>query len=149
MTKRILLGNDDLIGQWVARRTGGSYHAGSGKTIALVEDDRIIAAVLYEGHNGASIQTHMAAVPGRNWMTRQYLWKIFDYPFRQLDCNLIIAPVASDNLDSRRFCKHLGFETQATLRDAHPNGDLLILGMYRNQCKWLKLGARYGQEQRA
>lgn len=146
MTKRILLGHDELIGQWVVQRTGGDYVPGLGKTIALVEDDRIIAAVLYDGFNGASIHMHVAAEPGKRWLDRKFLWKCFDYPFRQLGCNLIIGPVAESNLAARKFDEHLGFEIQATLKDAHPDGDLLIYGMYKHQCKWLKLGARYGQE---
>lgn len=144
--KRLVLGHDDQIGQWVAERTGGTYAPGSGKTLALAEDDRLIAAVLYESYNGASIQTHIAAEPGANWLTRRFLWVIFDYPFVQLNCNLIVSVVASSNSVSRRFVEHLGFEIQATLKDAHPDGDLVIYGLYKQNCKWLKLGARYGQE---
>ena len=144
--KRILLGHDDLVGDWICRRTGGTFIPGSGKTIALVQDDRIIAAVLYDNFNGASIQMHVAAEPGARWMTRQYLFKCFDYPFRQLGCKLVLGLVAENNHAARRFDEHLGFKIQATLKDAHPCGALLIYGMKKDECKWLKQEPENGRQ---
>lgn len=144
--KRILLGFQDDVGRWVCSRTGGQYVPHTGHTIALVDNDRVIAGVLFDNYNGASIQMHVAAEPGARWMTRQYLWKCFDYPFRQLQCKLVVGLVAASNHDARRFDEHLGFILKATLEDAHPDGDLLIYGMTKDQCKWLSLGAKYGWE---
>lgn len=144
MTKRILLGYEDDVGPWICSRTGGTYSPKLSHTIALIEDNKIIAGVLFDNYNGASIQMHVAAEPGARWMTRQYLWKCFDYPFRQLNCNLVVGLVAASNHDARRFDENLGFTLKATLEDAHPDGDLLIYGMTKHQCKWLNLGAKYG-----
>lgn len=143
--KRILLGYDNDVGPWVAARAGGNWIPKAGHTIALIEDDKIIAGVLFDNYNGASIQMHVAAVPGKRWMDRRYLWKCFDYPFEQLGVNMVIGLVAEPNLQARKFDEHLGFTLKATLADAHPEGDLLIYGMTKDQCKWLALGDRYGR----
>lgn len=139
--KRILMGDgvNDLLGTWISNRTGGSYIPGSGKCIGLVEDDKVIAGVLYEQYNGASILMHVAAEEGKRWLNRDYLYACFAYPFLQLRVKVVLGLVPEVNLQARRFDEHLGFEIQATLKDAHPEGDLLIYGMTPDKCRWLKL----------
>jgi len=37
--------------------------------------------------------------------------------------------------------RHLGFQDKCVINDAHENGDLLIMTMKREDCKWLSLKA--------
>lgn len=107
--------------------------------IGLEQDGELIAVVLFDGYNGASICMHVAAVPGAHWMTREYLYFCFAYPFRQLGVKKILGLVGSGNLPARRFDEHLGFVLEATLKDAHPDGDLLVYGMHLEACRWLNV----------
>lgn len=71
---------------------------------------------------------------------------IFDYPFRQLQVKRITAPVASCNRHAQEFMNRIGFELETTLKDAHPQGDLLIYKMTPDKCRWLKLKERHGRK---
>lgn len=105
----------------------------------MEEDGRIIAVAMYERDNGTSVMTHIAAEPGRRWMTKEFLRAIFDYPFRQLGVSKVIGFVDGDNDDAMRFDLHLGFECEAVLRGAGAGGcDLHLLTMTRQQCRFLK-----------
>ena len=90
----------------------------------------------------------VASEPGKHWATREFLWMVFHYPFDQLQCKRVSGVVAADNLPARKFNEHLGFTLEATLADAHPQGNLLIYRMMREDCRWLKFrrASSYGQE---
>jgi len=111
----------------------------------------MLAGVLFDSYNGASVCMHVAAVEGKRWMTRDYLWLSFALPFMQWNVKKIIGLVGSANTAAREFDENLGFVLEATLKDAHPDGDLLLYTMRRDQCRWLNIKLRnwpYGQAQR-
>lgn len=81
---------------------------------------------------------HVASDGSKNWMTKSYLQICFDYPFNQLKLNKIIGVVDSMNTQALKFDKHLGFVEEAVIKDAGPKGDLHILTMTRQQCRFLK-----------
>ena len=122
---------------WTADKTGGTYYAGSGQGIGLEKDGVLIAGVLYDNCTGRSIQMHVAGVG--NWLSREYLRVCFDYPFRQLGVKKLIGLVDSTNTPALKFDKHLGFVEEAVIRDAGKYGDLHILTMTRDQCRYLRV----------
>lgn len=126
----------DRVGPWVCDRTGGAYYPGAGAAIGLEKNGELIAGVFYDNYNGRSICMHVAAV-GKNWLNREYLFVCFDYPFRQLKVNKILGFVDSTNHDALKFDKHLGFEIETVIKDAGPHGDLIILSMTNENCRWL------------
>jgi hypothetical protein len=136
--RQILLDCDSLVGPFVAARSGAQYIPAAAKCIGLVEDGKVIAGVMYEAYNGANVSMHVAG-EGRRWLTRDFLWICFDYPFNQLGVKRVTGVVPSSNADARRFDEHLGFVYEATLKDAYPGGDLIIYSMHRDQCRWLNL----------
>ena len=107
--------------------------------IGLVRgDSEIIAAVLFDSYRpGASICIHVAAL-GTHWLNRELLWATFHFPFIELKVRKLIGIVESDNAAARKFDENLGFHLEATLKDAAPNGDLLIYTMTAEQCRFLK-----------
>lgn len=141
--KFIIDNRDDVFGPWIAEKTGGLWVTGRGSTIGLLDSKRgPIACSLFSDCNGSSIVLHCAG-EGRDWLTREFLWFTFHYPFEQLKLRKIISPVESTNLDSIRFIKHIGFNLEATLQDACPKGSLLLFTMNRADCKWLSLKEKY------
>lgn len=137
---KIITGVDSLVGPWVCQRAGGDWAPGRGVTIGLAHPEKgLVAGVLYEDWNGANILGHVAAVPGRMWLNREFLWFCFHYPFEQLGVKRITGIVPSSNLEARRFDESLGFELEATLKDAHPTGDLCVYVMTKEKCRWLAL----------
>jgi RimJ/RimL family protein N-acetyltransferase len=140
--KQILLGADDRVGTWVLEQLGAVWTPGRGVGFGLLEDEKLIAGVLFDSWNGASVNMHVAAVPGKRWMTKSFLAIVFDYAFNQLRVKKIIGLVGADNLPAQQFDLHIGFSLEATLSNAHPSGDLLLYTMERSQCKWLKLAEK-------
>lgn len=132
---KIVTDKQDELGHWLCSRTGGEY-TGGGSYVGLEKDGSIVAVVGYEDYNGASVRMHVAG-EGRRWMTREYLWYCFYYPFEQIKVKKILGLVHSANVDAIRLDKHLGFVHEATITDAVPNGDLLILTMTKEQCRFL------------
>lgn len=134
--RRIVVHENDRVGAWIEAHAGGFYRAG-GQCIGLERDGVLIAGVLFDYWNHASIYMHVAA-EGKNWLDREYLRVCFDYPFRQLGAKVVIGLVPSGNVRARRFDEHLGFKLQATIPDGHPDGELLIYTMRKEECRWLR-----------
>jgi len=136
----VLLTDKSVVGPWVASRCNAIFTPDNSSTIGWVKDGRIVAGVWYEDYNQVSVTTHIAV---EEPLTRRYLNVIFDYPFKQLGVQNIIAPVISDNDLSIKFVKKLGFEEKARLLDVFPTGDLLFFVMTKDKCRYI--GERYGK----
>lgn len=124
--------------EWVARQTNEFGNFGTDIGIGWQKGGRIVAGVAYADWNGPNVVCHIASDGSRRWLTREYLWTIFDYPFNQLGCKRITVCVGHGNADSTRFVKHLGFTLEATLEDAHPTGALQVFRLRKHECRWIK-----------
>lgn len=146
MSKVIIWDQKEVIGPWVSSRIGVPWLGQ--EAIGIGKDGQILAGVFYEGFNGASIAIHVAAAPGTRWCIPAFLWTVFDYPFNQLQVRKVFGVVPSHNEAALRLDLHLGFVHEATLKDAHPAGDLLMLSMTRSQCRWLNFERKlHGKQQ--
>lgn len=140
--KSVITGHDEVFGPWLMDKCNGAWVPGRGSTIGLWDEVKgPVAATFYEGCNGASILMHVAG-EGKDWLNREFLWFSFYYPFEQLKLKKIICSVDSTNVDCVKFVEHIGFDLEATLKDASPKGDLRIYTMIRENCKWLSLKDR-------
>lgn len=107
--------------------------------IGLIKDDELIAGVMFDDYNGSNMWMHVAAVPGRRWMTRDFLYATFAYPFLQLNIRRLSGWVEADNIDARRFDEHIGFKQEAVLKQAGRNGvDVIIYSMFKEDCRFIK-----------
>lgn len=134
--KHIIVNQDHVVGPWVCERTGGKYVPGDSVTMGLAEHGRLIGGVLFDHYNGRSIAMHVAG-EGRKWLNREFIRACFSYVFEQLGVHKVIGMVPSTNTDALRFDYKLGFIKEATIEDAVPDGDLILLTMTRDQCRWL------------
>lgn len=125
----------DTIGPWVCARIGKRYIPGTMSAIGRVRDGRIVGGVLFEDYNGVNVFMHVAGIG--NWLSRHMLSVTFDYVFNQLNCLRVTGVVSASNDAARRFDEKLGFVKEAILRDAAPDGDLIIYCMRREDCRWL------------
>lgn len=106
--------------------------------IGLEKDGELIAGVIYDDYNTSNIWMHVAAKPGRRWLTREYLHACFYYPFIQLGVKRISGWVEADNADARRFNEHLGFKQEAVLSNAaRDGGDVIIYRLFKDECKYV------------
>ena len=126
--------NDHATGEWVARHINGVYHPESSRAIGLARGGVLVAGVIYENWNHRSIVCHIA-VEGQ--MTPGYIAAIFDYPFNVCQVEKIIVPVGSENAESIRLVEHMGFEEEGRIKDAHPEGDIVLYTLARDACRFL------------
>lgn len=134
----MMIFDPDIIAPWVKTRTGGGgYFPGSCSAIGRVRDGQIVGGIYYEDFNGANVTCHIAS-EGAAWLSKKFLWMIFDYPFRQLGAKRMTAPIVSNNAASINFVEKLGFVREANLQDAHPEGDLIIYRLFADDCRWHK-----------
>ena len=111
--------------------------------IGNVLNNELRAVVVFCNFQGKSCQMHIAS-NASHWMTKGFLKVAFDYPFNKLKLKVIIGVVSGLNEKALKLDRHLGFEEIANIADAHKDGNLVILTMRPEQCKWLKLGVGNG-----
>lgn len=104
--------------------------------IGRLRGEQLVGVIGFCHHINKSILIHSAGVDGY-WVTRDLLRATFQYPFKSLNCNVLIGQVGSNNEDALRFNEHLGFKISCIIEDAHTEGDLVIMTMYRHECRYL------------
>lgn len=136
--KRLVQEQHQRIAEWVAAQTGCSAEAWAGYVCLGLEDSTgmLVAGVVLESYNGRNANVHVAGV-GRQWLNRNMLTSFFHYCFNHLKLMRLTGLVAASNGAALVFDKHLGFRYEATLVDAAPDGDLVVLVMRREDCRYL------------
>lgn len=140
MTDQILLDNLEHA-QQIGAATHVHYVPGADHCLSRAKDGRLLGGVIFQGYTGASIELHTAGFDP-HWMCRDLIWATFAYPFLQLGCLKVIGRVAETNRRALELDLKLGFIEEARIRDAYPDGDLIILTMRRDACRWLKIAPR-------
>ena len=135
--------NQSYLREWLSEAGQFDYPQNTA-CIGQKKDGKLIAVVGYNSFLPNSCQIHVASTDVY-WLSKDLLFAIFDYPFNKLEVKVIIAPICKDNVKSLNLCRKLGFEQVADITYGHPNGDLIIVTMKRNQCKWLQQGESNGR----
>lgn len=108
------------------------------RAIGLRRDGHLVAAAVYDGFNGQNIWVHLAGIPGKRWMTREFLRAGFAYPFLVCGVQRLSGYVNASNTEARRLNEHFGYQVEAILRGAaHDGGDVLIYVMWRKDCRYV------------
>jgi RimJ/RimL family protein N-acetyltransferase len=134
--RRVILNERDRCAEWARQRIPHVPSWGEWcEAIGLEEDGELLAVVVFNLYSGADIAMHIAAVPGRRWMTREFLRVAFRYPFVQLGCRRVSGYVPASNADAQRFDEHLGFRREGLMRHALPDDDIIVYGMLREEAR--------------
>jgi len=126
------------MGDWLVRMMN---HPLPEETVCIGQeiDGNLVAVVGYCSFMPNACQMHIAAVSEVNWMSRDLLWAAFDYPFNVLGVKVILGQICGSNEDALRLNRHLGFKVVAEIPDAHMDGDLVIMAMRKEDCRWLNI----------
>lgn len=133
----MLVVGDEVV-RWVAQRTNEFGNFGAAVGLGWERDGKLVGGVAYNEFNGRNLCAHIASDGSGRWLTRHFLWAMFDYPFNQARVARLTGLVGEGNAQARRFDEHLGFKYETRLAGAHPTGDLLVYVMWREDCRWLK-----------
>lgn len=132
---------DDSVASWVMEKAGyGAHNCMRG--IGWKSGDKLIAGVAYEKQTKNNVWAHIRIDKPP---PRHFWWAIFAYPFEQLGCLRISGSIASTNVKAINLNKKMGFEVEASLKDAGQFGDdLIIMVLWKTKCKFLGWN-KYGQ----
>ena len=134
--------NQSYLREWLSE-VGQFKYPQNTACIGQEKDGNLIAVVGYNSFIPNSCQIHVASTDVY-WLNKDLLFAIFDYPFNKLEVKVILAPICKDNVKSLNLCRKLGFEQVADIPHGYYNGnifgDLIVMAMKRNQCKWLQQG---------
>jgi RimJ/RimL family protein N-acetyltransferase len=75
------------------------------------EAGHLIAGFVYHNYQPETgvIEMSIAAVPGKQWLTRETIRRMFEYPFFGIGCQMVVARVAADNERLLRQMAALGY----------------------------------------
>jgi hypothetical protein len=137
----IVLG-DPTHGRAIAAAAHTYFDADTMPVISRVTaDGNLWGGVIYSDYTGTSCRIHMAGTPG--WASVGMIWIAFDYPFNTMKVDLLLGTVSSLDRKVIEYDRRLGFSEITRIPAAVPGGDLIILGMERRDCPWLKYRKRY------
>jgi RimJ/RimL family protein N-acetyltransferase len=136
--KSVIYGQNERVIQWVTDRIAHTDAVLGNVGIGLEEDGELIAGMVYGNYTPVSICMHVAAAPGKRWANREFLYRMFAYPFLQLGVQRITGIIREDNDDSLRFAEQIGCTQEGVMRKACPDGtNLVIYGMLKDECRWI------------
>jgi hypothetical protein len=125
-------------GDWVMKRAEGIFTPGYDHSFTTHRDGVLLGGFVVCSYLGNSVTVHMAG-EDKHWCSRNLLWAVFNYTFDQLGCYKALAPLRSDHHRIIAMDMRAGWGLEAVVRDAYaPGVHMLIMGMTRATCPWLK-----------
>ena len=137
--RKVTTDNQNHLRAWITGVLGTRFDNNS-VCIGQEINGEIGAVVAYTNFQDKSCCMHVASIVP-NWISKDLLWASFDYPFNKAKVKVILAAVSSNNDEALKLNRHLGFVDKAYIEDAHVDGDLVILAMRRENCRWLDIKA--------
>ena len=101
------------------------------------ENGVLRAVVLWDGFSECDCNIHIASDGTGRWLRRPFLRAAFAHPFAQWNLRRVTALVPSKNTAALRFDLHLGFKREGVIRHALPDDDITILGLLREDCRFI------------
>ena len=136
--KTTIYGQDAKVLDFMAKHLPDCKFSGGENTLGVESNGELSAGVVFEGYTGSSISIHVAALEGKLWLSKEFLFRVFAYPFLQLECNRVTGLVRVDNPKAQKLDEHLGFVKEGVMRHGATDGtDYIIYGMLKEECRWL------------
>ena len=132
--KTTIYGQDSKVLDFMEKHLADCKFSSEVNTLGVESNGELIAGVVFENYTGSSISIHVAALEGRHWLSREFLFRVFAYPFLQLECNRVTGLVRVDNAKAQKLDEHLGFVKEGVLRRGATDGtDYIIYGMLKDE----------------
>lgn len=128
---------EDMIA-WAQERIDGCRFRDDAKAIGVMEDGTLRGVVVFDAFSSTGCWISVASDGTRNWLTREFILRVFAFPFIQCRHPRLNAFVSEHNPASLQFCDGFGFKREGLLREAGDHGeDLVVFGLLRRECRWL------------
>ena len=69
------------------------------KAIGIADHEQIIAGLVYHNFDPEAgiIEISGAALPGKHWLTRETIKRMYQFPFHQCDCQMVVQRTPADD----------------------------------------------------
>lgn len=129
-------------GQAIGDRIDAPFKPRFDRCVSRTRGGNLLGGVIYQDYRVRSVTVHVASWTA-DWLSRDLLWTIFTYPFDMLKVEQVLGIVASTNTRALDFDLRIGFKEVTRVPDVVPGGDLVVLSMRREDCRWLNWRPRY------
>ena len=146
MADKLIYGEEERLLPWAAERIGVDGFKRDAYSIGLERNDVIVAVCVYENFSKFDCSMHCASDGSKRWMSKAFLLAAFAYPFTQLGMRRISTFVPAKNKLVLEFDRHIGWVQEGVCRKCIAgDGDMIILGMLREECRFIEQGVSNGQ----
>ena len=129
--------NQRYLGEWLVRILNFPLPETT-QCIGQLKDGNLVAVAGYTNFMPKACEIHIGSV-GEHWASKDFIWAVFDYPFNKLGVSVILGQICAANIDALTLNRHLGFKGVADIPDAHMSGDLVIMAMRKEECRFLNI----------
>lgn len=135
--KEVVYDNSDEMVAWAESISENKYRDDA-RAIGLRDESGYRGVVIFDSFTTTGCWIHVVSDGSRRWLTREFILRVFAYPFIQCKFPRINAFVSELNRPSIEFCEGFGWQLEGILREAGAKGeDLFVFGMLRRECRWL------------
>ena len=113
-----------------------TFPGGTTGITSLTDNGQIAGVAVFTPVFRGNSNLHIAAA-ARHWFTPEFCRSMFDHGFTTLQALRLTASVAVGNKPCLQLAKRTGFRLEGALR-GFEFGDLLIFGMRKGECRWVK-----------
>ena len=131
-----IYGEDERLIEWASRIIGFSPRPDA-KAVGWQEHGVLRAVTMWDGFSECDCNIHIASDGTGHWLRRPFLRMSFYHPFMQWGHRRVTGMVPAKNHAALRFDLHLGFKQEGIVRHALPDDDVIILGLLREDCRWI------------
>lgn len=125
----MLVFDADQVYAYLKSRMPGLLRLEGGVGIGWSRDGELRAGAVFEQHNGTSVWAHVAIDDGH--LPRKFLRAFLAYPFEVCRVQAVRGYVEASNHRLRHLARRLGAVEEAILKQATPNGDVVICTLWR------------------
>ena len=137
----LIYDQDETLIEWAMGVIGCTFRHDA-TAIGHSISGKIMAVAVFDGFSECDCNIHIASDGSGHSMSRGFLAAAFAYPFIQLNMRRVTGLVPAANTKALRFDYHLGFVFEGRCRNALPDDDIIVLGMLRENCRFIPLEYR-------
>ncbi len=130
------ISQDQRLFDFINQQIGSGYCPTSERAIGVSNAHGVKGVVIFTNRRQHSVE--MAVAGAGRWLSRALLHWIFHYAFVQVGVGRVTAIVRGDNARALSFNEHVGFQQEGLLRGAYGDQDMVVMGMLRPECHWIR-----------
>lgn len=136
--KTIVYDNPTEMIAWAQTQIPDCVFRDDAHAIGLTENGAYRGVVVFDSFTTTSCWVSVASDGSKRFITREFIVRVFAYPFLQLGYPRINSLASVLNAPAVRFNEQFGWQREGVMRNAGAKGeDMIMFGMLREECRWL------------